>query len=73
MSMSEQQMKKNKNSKIVDMLVTGVGVLFVSKVVVVGNIFKLNVGGRRKRTNIPILAYNREKFRHISNPDLSKQ
>ena len=40
--MSKQEMKKNKDPKIVDMLFTGVGVLNVSKVVVLGNIFMLN-------------------------------
>ena len=48
--MSKQEMKKNKNPKIVDMLFTGVGALFVSKVVVLGNIFKLN-RWRKKKEN----------------------
>ena len=39
--MSTQGMKKNKNQKIVDMLIAGIGVRFVSKVVG-GNIFMLN-------------------------------
>ena len=37
-----RRVDKNKNKKIADTLITGVGVLFVSKIVVQGNIFKLN-------------------------------
>ena len=37
-----QQVEKNENSKIVDMLFTGVCVLLVLKIVVHGTIFKLN-------------------------------
>ena len=51
--MSKQEMKKNKNPKIVDMLFAGVGVLFVSKVVVLGNIFKLNRWRKKKENEHP--------------------
>ena len=42
--------EKNKNPKVVDMLFTGVGMLFVSKIVVQGNIFNLNLW-RKKEEN----------------------
>ena len=51
--MSKQEMKKNKNPKIVDVLFTEVGVLFVSKVVVLGNIFTLNLWRKKKENEQP--------------------
>ena len=68
--MSKQEMKKNKNPKIVDMLFQGVGALFVSKVVVLGNIFKLNPleEEEREQTN-PMVAFERV-FLTQENPDI---
>ena len=42
--------RADKNEKIVDLLFTGIGVLFVSKLVVLGNIFKCN-RWRKKEEN----------------------
>ena len=44
------RIEQNKNSKIVDMLFTGVGVSLVSKLVVLGDNFKLN-RWRKKKEN----------------------
>ena len=54
---------ENKKPKIMEVLFTGVGVLLVSEVVVLGDIFKLN-RWRKKKEN--------EQSRHVSNSDLSR-
>ena len=68
---------KNKNSKIADTLITGVGVLFVSKIVVQGNIFKLNRWRKKeehgqKSSRVPfdciLLCYAATTLEHENEP-----
>ena len=72
--MSKQEMKKNMNPKIVDVLITGVGVLFVSKVVVLGNIFKLNRWRKKKGYEHSqwwlLIAFSR--FRFVDTTDMAQ-